>query len=328
MDGKRMIQYMYERTGDSIWDEITKDGIGELLSVFNKFQAQVREIWIELHYNKNTDLIIGIKNFDNLISMCRYLSKNTKGQASNAWEIIAKILEKIERRKEIRSYFYIESLEFDKEEIIQKTFCPCVFFEIDYEKVRRDNKDILYIYKTIEEILGEVLETSEKILENRKMVEFAQKGTFIWIIGFMMSRQFEHRICFEPVDQRKMLDLIDVFKIDKRKLENKYLNILDSQECIVDFDYSEESFSNFGLAVYYRKKEERLKILQAWSDMGFISKEEYSDIRKFSFNAIVKWNDKQSLLVGQLAHYKYKVEDNLKVPKVYLRIKEISGNEE
>lgn len=56
MDGKRMIQYMYERTGDSILDEITKDGIDELLSVFNKFQAQVREIWIELHYNKNTDL--------------------------------------------------------------------------------------------------------------------------------------------------------------------------------------------------------------------------------------------------------------------------------
>ena len=56
MDGKRMIQYMYERTGDSILDEITKDGIDELLSVFNKFQAQVREIWIELPYNKNTDL--------------------------------------------------------------------------------------------------------------------------------------------------------------------------------------------------------------------------------------------------------------------------------
>lgn len=320
-----MKDYTYEKLGNCLLDKGGREALTSLLDVFNKFDLHTKEMWYEVHFNNETDFIIKVCDFNVLIQVCEYFIEHTVSKSRKAWNIIKKVLCVTNNSNcEMKTYMCAVFLEFDMNEILSDSLCPCVFFEFDIMQMHKDKVDFQSIYDCFEEkILIKTLNMDIQPFKNKAIQELMKKGIYVWNIGFMMSRSSAIRLFFAP------------FKTEQLECSARLLNgIIDDWDChlrdarvnevILDCDFDGEKFDNFGINAYYNKYQDRINVLKSLVEKKYITEEEY--------NAVCKWENKKierlengdvKLIYCQFAHYKVKINKNNMIPKIYLRILEI-----
>lgn len=323
MKSSELLDLAFQRTTEVLVDNRMKEDIRDLVSCFDKCGLESKEMWLEVHYGSQTDFIVEIRDFEALSRVCAYMSEITEGESLMAWDQVSMTIERIMNNPDkLWKYIHVCSLEFDKVDIDDQSFCPSIFIEIDVEKAIEDSvavKDILYDYEEL--VLEKVYGLKNHFRNDKKLQEIMDLGINPWNLGLMFSRPSFLRLVTVPMDNEKFKSVKNIYQFSDGI--NKHMDENDpSIEYMLDYDYDGENYSNKGANIYYKDAGERKGVIHRYSAQGSITEKEEKEIVNWEKRKVVGTTDR-SLVVWQIAHYKYKEDRDEKALKIYLRIMEI-----
>ena len=323
MKSSTLLELAFQRTTEVLLDDRTKDDIRELISYFDKFGLETKEMWLELHYGAQTDFIMEITDYVTLSKLCAYMVEITDGESLMAWDQVGMTIERImENPEKLWRYIHVCSLEFDKVDIEDQSFCPSIFIEIDVEKAIEDGvsiKDILFDYEDL--VLSKVYGLKDHFRNDKKLQEIMDLGINPWNLGLMFSRPSLLRMVTVPMDNEKFKLVKDIYSFSNRI--NRHMNEDDpTVEYMLDYDYDGHNYSNKGANIYHKNSDDRKNIVHKYAEQGNITSKEENEIVQWEKRKVFGTDDR-SLIVWQIAHLKYKEDKEEDALKMYLRIMEL-----
>ena len=315
------MKYLYENENKVLLNNDTKLGLDILADKIEAVALETSEVWLEVHYNKKTDFIIEFKDLHKVKNLCKNMMQITCAKAHEAWEMISKLIDNILSNCVLITFMHVMTIEFDMNEIKEKNFCPCFFFEFDVENMRhRTEYRVEEIYEAFFGIVKHEFDCVEEI-DNLNFI--LQENLLIWNVGFMMTRENVLRIVSTPIPANTVQLLLN--KLDYDKTACKRFVEDDDAEIVIDFDIEADNFNNFGLGIYYKKYQKRITFIDNLFAKGLITKQELDVIKNWQHRKVVRKENNVSLIQWQYAHYKVKYNEHNSCPKVYLRVREITG---
>lgn len=315
---ERIYDYASERMDETLISKENQYYISRVINILKKYEIKTNELWFEYHCNGNIDFIMKIWDFEKL-----YLFYNEQINKNNNKEILNKVclvLKKIaEGKLPWKNYIKAISLEFDSAELKKDNPIPCIFWEIDYEKI--DKEDIEDIYRKIINFLSSSLtklSTTDVEKALKTIMELKHEGYHLWNVGIMASRNSFLRLVWEPNVYSRNARLAEKLEwnISDNNLYRRYSNV--NAEYIIDCDLTGEKFSNFGINIYYKNYEEKLNMLSTLNYHENNGKSFVEALLKWQHKKVLYTKDERGLLIWQICHIKVKQESDL--PKIYVRL--------
>lgn len=324
-------EYAFERIGSSILSDENKQNIERMLRVFAENRISTNEMWFEVHFSQETDVIFKVWDFRMLYKMAERLVVADNLETADTWRKILVLCEKKCTGNNVYYKYIVSiSLEYDMKALCEIYANPCFFFELDYELLEKDKVNRKEFEKFINrEILTQIQNDPNKIINTRLQEGLAANQIHIWNLGYMSPRKDDLRIVFQPMNIDKMEKLLDI--IDQKRSMAKiqeYLELADNVEdveFILDCDFNGEMYNNVGINIFYKKYHCREKLLYKLQVMGAAGEQEVADILKWPKKKVLnreKGNIK--ILMWELCHLKIKLSENVN-PKIYLRTEVITN---
>lgn len=314
---KEIYNYALQRMDKELMEKETSDNIQRLINNLSYYEIETNEIWFEYHSDKKIDLIFKIWDFEKIYMFYKeyVYSKNENSTVNHIFLMLKKLLEK-------REYINAISLEYDSNELVKENPIPCIFLEIDYEKIPKEQ--IKNVYKYIMELLDFSLkdisnEEFEKILD--KIVWLGNQGYYLWNIGVMASRNSFLRLVWTPCSYKNSKKLAESlgWNLKNSELYKKYSN--KTAEYILDCDLIGENYSNFGINIYQKDYVEKISLLSTLNEHRGLSESFIASLLKWQHKKVI-YTNKSGLLIWQICHIK--VKQNNESPKIYTRIEHYS----